>query len=100
MLDKLKNLLNPKAWIENAVAKWLMTKGVKHATAGVIGLMGSVLFTTKIKPVLDSLGIEINQTQLAEGLTVLFTGLAGSLMNLVTKVIYHSEGGPHGQKTN
>lgn len=91
MIEKIKNLLNPKAWLENAVSKWLLTKGVKHATAGIIGLLSSVFFTTKIKPILDQFGIQIDTAHLAEGLTVFFTGLAGSVMNLVTKVLYHEE---------
>ena len=91
MIDKLKKLLNLRAWIENAATKFLLTKGVKHATAGVLGLLTSVFFTTKVKPILDQFGIQIDTIHLAESLTVLFTGLAGSLMNWITKVIYHGD---------
>lgn len=85
----LKNLLNLKAWSETFVSKMLMTKAVKHATAVVIGLFSSVVFTTKIKPVLDHWGFSIDTTHLAESLTIFFSGVAGSLMNWITKTIYH-----------
>lgn len=87
MFDKLKNLLNVKGWLENFVAKTVVSKAVKHATSAVVGLLGSVVFTVKVKPILDSFGISVDPVHLAEGLTVMLTGLAGSLMNVAIKVM-------------
>lgn len=91
MLEKLGNLLNIKVWLQKFITSQIITKAVKHAVAGIIGLLSSVIFTVKVKPVLDTLGITIDPIHLAEGLTVFFTGLAGSIMNWAIKVMEHEK---------
>lgn len=87
MWKKIRNLFNVKAWIENVIYKKVVGKGVKGAVSAVLGLFGSALFISKVKPVLDSLGIQIDQVQLTAGLTVFFTGAAAALMNWVKHVM-------------
>jgi hypothetical protein len=89
MWAKLKNLLNPSIWIDKIAANWMLTKGVKHATTGLMGLLGTALFTGKIEPLLLSYGITINHVTLQESLMVLLTGVAGTLVNWITKVMDH-----------
>lgn len=88
-MDKLKNLFNVKAWFENIVAKFILNKGVKHGTAAIVGLLGTAVFAAKVKPILDQLGISINQEQLTAGLTVMLTGAAGALINTIQRVMNH-----------
>ncbi len=91
MFDKIKNLFNVKAWMETLVKGFILKKGVKHATSAVIGLISGVFFSTKVKPILDQMGITIDPIHLAEGLTVFLSGLAGSLMNWGVKAMYKDE---------
>lgn len=91
MFTKLKNLFNVKAWIQNFVGKMIIDKGVKHGVTVVIGLLGSAVFTAKVKPVLDQLGISIDMAHLAEGLTVFFGAGAGWLVNWLLKVMDHGQ---------
>lgn len=78
MLDKLK------AWIIGSVImKKVVQKVAKHAATALMGLLSSIIFTDKVKPVLDSLGITIDQSELGAGLVVLITGLLGGLWNFI-----------------
>ncbi len=87
MLKRIGKLFNIKAWIESFLLKTVVNKGSKHATSTVVGLLGSAVFVSKVKPVLDQFGIVIDQTQLAAGLTVLFGGVAGWVNNWMIKVL-------------
>lgn len=91
MLEKLKKLLNVKAWIENFGAKLLVDKGVKHGATAIVGLLSSVYFLNKIQPTLNSAGISIDHTKLLEYLTLLFGGAAGLLVNYVQRVLNHED---------
>jgi hypothetical protein len=61
----------------------VIQKVAKHGATAIIGLLSSVVFIGKVKPILDSLGIVIDQGQLETGLIVLFTGLMGGLWNFI-----------------
>lgn len=87
MWKKVMNLFNWKSWIENVIYKKVMQKGIKGAVSVVIGLLGSAFFTVKVKPVLDQMGIQLDEAQLQVGLTVLFTGLFQSLFNMLKHVM-------------
>jgi len=87
MLKKVGNVFDLKAWTETFLFKQIVNKGSKHAVTAVVGLLGSAVFTTKIKPVLDQLGISIDPVQLTTGLTVLFSGAAGWIINWTIKVL-------------
>lgn len=89
--SKVKNLFDFKSWMENFVAKTLMTKAVKHGVAAIVGLLSSAIFIGKVKPVLDRFGIAIDPINLAAGLTAAFTGLTGLIMNWAMKVMYKDE---------
>ncbi len=73
-----------KSWILGSVImKKVIQKVAKHGATAIIGLLSSVVFIGKVKPILDSLGIVIDQGQLETGLIVLFTGLMGGLWNFI-----------------
>lgn len=63
--------------------KKVIQKIAKHGTTALVGLLSSVVFTAKVKPILDSLGIVIDISQLEAGLVVLITGLLGGLWNFI-----------------
>lgn len=87
MLKKIGNLFDVKAWLETFVLKTVVSKGVKHAGTFIAGLLASAVFTGKVKPVLDSLGIVIDQAQLMIGLGAVLSGAAGYLVNWTIKVL-------------
>lgn len=87
MWKKLINLFSIKNWIEKFVFKTLVSKGAKHATTVLLGLLGSAAFTNDVKPVLDQLGITIDSSQLSQGLVVVFGGLTGWLLNWAIKTM-------------
>lgn len=91
MIDKIKNLFDVKLWVENFISKMVVSKGVKHGVTVVVGLLGSAVFTLKVKPVLDQLGVSIDTTKLSEGLTVFFGAAAGWLVNWAIKVMEHDK---------
>lgn len=77
-MDKLKS------WILGSVImKKVIQKVAKHGATALVGLLSSVVFTGKVKPILDSLGIVIDVSQLEAGLIVLITGLLGGLWNFI-----------------
>lgn len=90
-MKKFLNLLNIKTWFETFLLKTVVTKGSKHAVTAIVGLLGSAIFTAKVKPILDQFGISIDSVRLAEGLTVAFGAAAGWLMNWGVHVIENRE---------
>lgn len=85
MLEKLKNLINPKAWVENVIFKKVIQKGVKAAVGIIVGLASSPTFSTHIEPIINKLlsafDISLTQNQLENGLTILIGGGFASLWN-------------------
>jgi hypothetical protein len=63
--------------------KKVIQKVAKHGATAIIGLLSSVVFIGKVKPILDSLGIVIDVGQLQAGIIVLLTGLLGGLWNFI-----------------
>jgi len=76
MLSKLKNWL-----IGSVIMKKVIGKLAKHATGAIIGIMSASWFTGSVQPILDKLGITINEGQLETGLVVILIGLFGAAWN-------------------
>lgn len=79
----LKSIFNVKGWFEGVLLHKVAGKGVKAAVTVIVGFLGSGFFALKVKPTLDSLGVVIDQERLAEGLTILFSGLLAALWNWI-----------------
>lgn len=76
-MKKILALLNVKNWIQTFLLKTLLSKGVKHGVTVVIGLvMGA-----QVQALLSQYGVSVNPETLQAQLTVLFGGLAGSVIN-------------------
>lgn len=84
---KLVNLLSVKNWVQTFVLKTVVNKVVKHATSFLTGALASVLFTAKIKPILDASGIVIDPVALATSIGGATAGATGWLLNWVIKVL-------------
>lgn len=73
-----------KLWVfQNVIIKKVIGKVAKHAATAIVGLLSTVVFATKVKPILDTLGIEYTPEKIAAGLVVILTGLAGGLWNYI-----------------
>lgn len=86
---KLINLLNVKNWVETFLLKTIISKGVKHLTTFLAGMIGSVYFTDKILPIIHMLNPEIviDPTKLAIAVGGSAAALSGWLLNWAIKVL-------------
>lgn len=91
MFDKIKNVLNIRAWVESFLFKKVLVKGVKHASTALIGIITSLLSSPKIAELLKTLGISINSAELTVGLSATIAGILGWIFNYVLDVIYKDE---------
>jgi hypothetical protein len=82
-MKKLLNLLNIKNWISTFVGKLILSKGVKHAVTVVVGLV----LGAKVQAILTQFGVSVDMSQFQAELTVLFGGLAGSVINWAQKAM-------------
>lgn len=87
MLEKLKNLMNIKAWLENFVLKTLVNKTTKHATTFLTGFLAGPLFMFKVKPILDHWGITVDAGTLAMSLGAAVSGLSGYVVTWIVKIL-------------
>lgn len=76
-MKKFLKLLNPKVWFDNLIVKSLLMKMVKHASTAAAGII-MALFA---KSGMDKFGVDVNAEHLTAQLSILFSGLAGSVMN-------------------
>lgn len=83
MLKKIVGLLNVKAWLEGVLVSKLIAKGVKGASAALLGVLTSPYFVAKVQPILETLGVSIDQNTLQASVVVLLTGVTASVMNWI-----------------
>lgn len=94
MLDKLKKLLNVKAWAESFVARMVLDKGVKHATTAIVGLLSSGWFVAKVAPILTQYGVNIDPIAFQAGVAAALSGVAGWLINWAQKAMNKDTAAP------
>jgi hypothetical protein len=78
MFKKLKNWIIGKVIMGKVIGKL-----AKHGATAIVGLISAPMFVEKIQPILDQIGITINEGNLEAGLIVLLTGAAGALWNYI-----------------
>lgn len=83
MLEKLKKLLNVKAWFEDVLYTKVGEKGAKAAGAAILGLLASPTVAAFL-PKLAAFGVEIKPEVLALAVS---SFVVGALMNWSKRVM-------------
>lgn len=89
MLEKIKNLFNPKAWVRDVLFSKVAAKAGKYATAAVVAILASPKVAeglAKFQPLLDQAGINVKEAAI-----VFVTAAIGALLNWVKNGPLRSE---------
>lgn len=79
MLEKIKNLFSPKAWVRDVLFSKVAAKAGKYAAAAVVAVLASPKVAeglAKAQPLLDQAGINVKEASI-----VLLTAAIGALLN-------------------
>lgn len=85
MIEKLKNLINPRAWIDGVIFRKVFQKGIKGAVGVILGLASSPVFSDNVQPVINKVltafDISLTREGVENGLTVLVAASFAALWN-------------------
>ncbi len=79
VIEKVKNLVNPKKWMQGFMLNKFAKRVAQFGSAALIGLLS----TPKIADALGQYGVSLNMDKevLANGIAIALAGLLGGLFN-------------------